>query len=153
MFAGSYESRFSFILEFSEERSEYITNELIEFNRTRQSPLWSSPPQSSVPLQVYALDDNQAVVGGFIGETNGVPEWLEVSILWVAEDARGQGVGGHLMSLAEEEAIRRGCRYARLATSDYQAPDFYRKIGYAIYGTLENCPRGETVHYLYKELT
>ena len=153
MFASSEETRFSFILELSEERSEYLTNELIEFNRTRQSPLWSNPPQSSVPLQIYALDDKEAVAGGLIGQTNGIPEWLEVSILWVAEDARGQGVGRHLMSLAEEEAKRRGCHYARLATSDYQATGFYRKIGYAIYGKLENCPRGETVHYFYKELT
>lgn len=44
------------------------------------------------------------------------------------------------------------CRYARLATSDYQAPAFYRKLGYQLYGQLENCPAGETVYYFYKEL-
>ena len=51
-----------------------------------------------------------------------------------------------------EEAKKRGCHYARLATGDYQAPDFYRKVGYRLYGELENCPRGETVYYFCKEL-
>jgi hypothetical protein len=92
------------------------------------------------------------IVGGLVGRTNQIPEWLEVSIIWVAEDKRRQGVGRRLMHLAEAEAIKRSCRYARLATSDYQAPDFYRKVGYKLYGQLENCPRGETVYYFYKEL-
>ena len=91
-------------------------------------------------------------MGGLIGRTNEVPEWLEVSVIWVAEDRRGQGTGRQLMRLAEEEAKRRGCRYARLATGDYQAPDFYHKVGYRLYGELQNCPRGETVYYSCKEL-
>jgi GNAT superfamily N-acetyltransferase len=98
------------------------------------------------------LDDKGFVVGGLIGRTNEIPEWLEVSVIWVAEDKRGQGTGHHLMGLAEEEAKRRGCRYARLATGDYQAPDFYRRVGYRLYGKLGNCPRGDTVYYFYKEL-
>ncbi len=91
-------------------------------------------------------------MGGLVGRTNEIPEWLEVSALWVAEDKRGQGIGRRLMRLAEKEGKRRGCRYARLATGDYQAPDFYRKAGYRLYGKLEDCPRGETVYYFCKEL-
>ena len=91
-------------------------------------------------------------MGGLIGRTNEIPEWLEVSVVWVAEDERRQGMGRRLMRLAEEEAKRRGCRYARLATGDYQAPDFYREVGYRLYGELLNCPRGETVYYFCKEL-
>ena len=152
MSASSEPSRCSFILELCEERSEYVINQLREFNRPRKSPLWLNPPQPSAPLQVYALDEKGSVVGGLVGRTNEIPEWLEVSVVWVAEDRRKQGTGHHLMCLAEEEAKRRGCRYARLATGDYQAPDFYRKVGYRLYGELLNCPRGETVYYFYKEL-
>jgi ribosomal protein S18 acetylase RimI-like enzyme len=150
--ASSEPSRCSFVLEPSEERSEYVTNELREFNRPRKSPLWLNPPEPGAPLEVYALDDKGAVVGGLVGRTNEIPEWLEVSVVWVAGDKRGQGMGRRLMRLAEEEAKRRGCRYARLATGDYQAPDFYRKAGYKLYGELANCPRGETVYYFCKEL-
>ena len=152
MSASSEPSRCSFILQISEERSEYVTNKLREFNRPRRSLLWPNPPQPSAPLQIYALDDKGFVVGGLIGRTNEIPEWLEVSVIWVAEDQRGQGTGRHLMGLADEEAKRRGCRYARLATGDYQSPDFYRKVGYRLYGELLNCPRGETVYYFCKEL-
>ena len=152
MSSNSAPSRFSFVFELNEAYSEYVTNALREFNQTRKSPIWLNFSQASAPLEVFALDDNGSVIGGLIGKTNGVPEWLEVSIIWVSEEKRGQGIGYHLMSLAEQEAKRRSCRYARLATSDYQAPHFYVKVGYRLYGQLENCPRGETVYYFYKEL-
>jgi ribosomal protein S18 acetylase RimI-like enzyme len=150
---NSSQPKYAFVSEPNEDRSEYVTNGLREFNQTRESPLWSKFPQASSPLEIYALDDNGFVVGGLMGKTNEIPEWLNVSVVWVTEEQRGQGIGQHLMSLAEEEAKRRGCRYARLATSDYQAPDFYKRMGYKIYGKLENCPQGETVYYFYKELT
>jgi GNAT superfamily N-acetyltransferase len=56
------------------------------------------------------------------------------------------------MERAEREALRRGCHYARLATGNFQAPVFYQKLGYTLYGTLENCPPGETVFYFWKKL-
>lgn len=145
-------SQYSFDFEPNEERSKYVTDRLIEFNQTRESPLWSNPPQASAPIQIFALDAKGSVIGGLIGKTNEIPEWLEVSTIWVAEEQRGKGIGHHLMGLAEEEAKRRSCRYARLATSNYQAPDFYIKAGYRLYGKLDNCPRGETDYYFYKEL-
>jgi len=150
--AGFEQTGCSFSLELNEERSEYVMDQLREFNRPRKSLLWSNPPQPSAPLQIYALDARGSVVGGLVGRTNEIPEWLEVSVIWVAEDRRGQGLGRWLMGLAEEEAKRRGCRYARLATGDYQAPDFYRKVGYRLYGELPDCPRGETVYYFHKPL-
>ena len=98
--------------------------------RRAQTQLWSNSPHPGALLEIYALDAGGGLVGGLIGETNAIPEWLEISILWVAEEGRRQGIGRQLMGLAEEEAKKRGCRYARLATSDYQAPEFYLKTGY-----------------------
>ena len=83
---------------------------------------------------------------------NSIPKWLEISVLWIEESTRGHGVGRRLMEEAEREGRQRGCRYARLVTSNFQAPEFYRKLGYIAYGTLENCPPGETNFYLWKEL-
>ena len=56
------------------------------------------------------------------------------------------------MEQCDHEAIQRGCRYARLSTSDYQAPEFYPKLGYTRYGLLADCPPGETVSYFWKPL-
>ena len=33
-----------------------------------------------------------------------------------------------------------------------QAPGFYSRLGYELYGTLENCPPGTTVFYFRKDL-
>jgi len=42
------------------------------------------------------------------------------------------------MELAEQEATARGCRYAYVDTMDYQAPTFYRKLGYQLAGQLDD---------------
>jgi len=118
---------YAFVIELSEERAEYVTNKIIEFNRPNHSPLWENLPYPRVPLEIYVLGEKGEVVGGLIGRTNQIPEWLEVSVIWVAEEKRRQGVGSQLMHLAEAEAKKRGCHYARLATSDYQALIFIAK--------------------------
>ena len=135
----------------NEEYAEYVTNRLKDFNKSRESPLWQNPPQPQAALQIFILDDNNSVKGGLIGRTNAIPEWLEVTVIWVQEEARGQGLGGQLMQQAEEEAERRGCGYARLTTSNFQS-HFYHKLGYELYGKLDHCPRGEMIYFLYKEL-
>lgn len=70
----------------------------------------------------------------------------------VDEQVRRQSLGRRLMEEAEREALLRGCHYARHATGNYQAPGFYERLGYTLYGKLENCPPSETVYYYWKEL-
>lgn len=145
--------KYSFSDEPDEAREDYVTNKLIEFNQPHASPLWKNPPQPRAPLHVYAADAQGGVVGGLIGRTNAVPEWLEISVIWVDEAARGQGVGRQLMQRAEDMARARGCHFARLSTANYQAPGFYEKLGYQRYGTLADFPRGETDYYYSKRLS
>ena len=130
---------------------EEITQRLVAYNlrHTATQPAAPHPPQ---PLQLFARDDSGALVGGVIARTHSIPFWLEVGILWVDEAQRGHGLGRRLMEQCEQAAIQRGCRYARLATSDYQAPEFYPKLGYTRYGVLADCPPGETVFYFWKPL-
>lgn len=146
------ESKYTFSHEPNAEQAAYVTNKLIDFNRSRQSSLWQNPPHPQTPLQIFILDNNGSVIGGLIGRAHAIPEWLEVTVIWVQEEARGQGLGGQLMQQAEEEAKRRGCHYVRLTTSNFQAPDFYHKLGYKLYGQLDNCPHEEIVCLFYKEL-
>jgi ribosomal protein S18 acetylase RimI-like enzyme len=132
--------------------SDNLVAELRRFNQGKASPLWEKRPRPAESLQFYLLDAKGNLIGGIQGRTHQIPEWLEITVLWVAEEMRKQGLGRELMHMAEDEARARGCRYARLATSEYQAPGFYRKLGYREYGMLENCPREETVYYFCKEL-
>ena len=144
----------TFDLSGSQEREKALTDNLIAFNKSR-SNLWDQNYDgrfTAAPLHVFTLDEAKRVVGGLIGRTHSLRAWLEVSILWVDEDYRGIGLGRALMERGEAEAIHRGCLYARLSTSHYQAPGFYEKMGYVLYGKLENCPPGDTSYYYRKDL-
>jgi GNAT superfamily N-acetyltransferase len=101
-------------------------------------------------LHVFVRDRNGATIGGVTGFTNW--EWLYVDCFWLPENLRGCGLGARLLGAAEDEARRRGCRYAHLYSYSFQAPGFYEKQGYKIYGTLEGYPPGEKRVSLRKNL-
>ena len=102
------------------------------------------------PLALFLRDASNNVGGGLSGATYW--GWLHVELLWIREDLRGQGHGGRLLALAEQEAVGRGCRHARLSTFDFQSPAFYTARGYEVVGTLPGFPPGHAKHYLVKLL-
>jgi len=69
-------------------------------------------------------------------------QWLFIDLLWVAEQIRGQGHGKTLLDLAEAEARSRGCQQVWLDTFSFQAPGFYEKSGYTLFGELSDYPPG-----------
>lgn len=103
------------------------------------------------PLSIYVMDEAGHLRVGLVGRTNAIRCWLEVTTIWVDDNYRGQNLGRELMARAESEARARGYIYSRLATTNYQAPGFYEKCGYVLYGQLENCPPGDTVFYFRKD--
>jgi GNAT superfamily N-acetyltransferase len=90
------------------------------------------------------------VVGGLIGAT--FFDWLHVDLVWLPEEHRGRGFGRRLLALAEEEARKRGAKNAFLDTFDFQAPGFYEKLGYRVFGSLPDFPVGHTRYYMCKAL-
>ena len=90
------------------------------------------------------------VMGGVIGTTYW--NWLSVELMWLKEELRGLGYGRKLLQLAEEEGRRRGATHAHLDTFTFQAPGFYEKHGYQVFGELKDFPPGHTRYYLVKEL-
>lgn len=92
----------------------------------------------------------QEIVGGVIGATYW--NWLYINLMWVKEDLRGRGFGRQLLSMAEEEARKRGAKNAYLDTFSFQAPEFYKKHGYQIFGELPDFPTGHQRYFLKKEL-
>ena len=101
-------------------------------------------------LIIAVSDAAQQVVGGLLGKSR--YGWLHIDLLWVRASIRGQGYGRQLMERAETIAVERGCHSAHLETYTFQAPGFYRKLGYEIFGELVDYPGDNTQYYLKKRL-
>nr|WP_240164143.1 GNAT family N-acetyltransferase [Pseudomonas allii] len=83
-------------------------------------------------------DDAGATQGGLYAKISG--QWLFVELLVVPEVARGQGLGAKLMNKVEALAREKGCQGIWLDTFSFQAPDFYRRLGFSIFGELKDYP-------------
>jgi len=102
-------------------------------------------------LALVARAGDGTVIAAALGETG--RGWLHVSVVWVDEQARRQQLGTRLMNAMESEAIRRGCHSAYLDTFSYQARPFYEKLGYEVFGTLDDYPAGHQRFYMRKRLS
>jgi GNAT superfamily N-acetyltransferase len=101
-------------------------------------------------LAIFLRDDRGQIMAGLYGHTWG--RCLDIRALWVRADSRGRGYGRALIVAAESEARARGCRLATLETHSFQAPDFYRKLGWEVFGVLDDYPAGHRKYYLKKSL-
>ncbi|MCR8646007.1 GNAT family N-acetyltransferase [Paenibacillus sp. N1-5-1-14] len=88
------------------------------------------------------------VVGGIM--CNMFMYSLYIDVLWVDEKYRGQDYGSKLIAGVEEIAKEKGCILVDTCTYSYQAPEFYVKCGYEIYGILEGFPDGIKKYHLKK---
>jgi GNAT superfamily N-acetyltransferase len=93
---------------------------------------------------------NGEAVGGVIGMT--FWNWLYIELMFVKEEHRRGGFGSRLLALAEEEGRKHGAQHAFLDTFSFQAPEFYKKHGYRVFGELPDFPAGHTRFYLVKDL-
>ena len=92
--------------------------------------------------------------GALIGGTRCLVtwHWLLVDWLWIAEGHRGAGLGATLLRRAEQAGIANGCTAAILNTFSFQAPSFYRRQGYRVFGQLDDMPPGHTRYWMSKPL-
>lgn len=94
--------------------------------------------------------DGGGTIGGLWGSAH--YDWLFVELLFVPEALRGQGFGTRLIEAAEGIARERGCTGVWLDTFEFQAPRFYRRLGYEVFGELPDYPRGGRRFWLRKFL-
>lgn len=102
-------------------------------------------------LAVLVVDaTTDQVLGGLTGRTSlGL---LFVDSFHLPPQLRGSGLGGEVLRAAEEEGRRRGCLNAVLYTLSFQAPDFYRKNGWTVFGTIPCRPPGASRVFMTKQL-
>ena len=112
---------------------------------------YSAAPLHGVqPLAAIATGDSAQVVGGAVGRTWGT--CCELLQLWVEPAYRGNGLALQLVQRFERRAAKRGCSVYYLTTLSYQAPDLYRKLGYAVLAEISGYPNG-IIKYLMHKIT
>lgn len=101
-----------------------------------------------IHLAAFARDDADAICGGI--KANVYWNGVEIDVLWVSEDHRGQDIGSALIRQVEDFARDKGAVVAYLKTVD--ARGFYESCGYEVYGTLEDRPIGTILYHMKKRL-
>jgi GNAT superfamily N-acetyltransferase len=135
--------------------AEAVTDGLVAHNVAASEALrvrFQPENLESSPLQAFAVDADGLLLGGCTGHTEDVWHWLTIDLMWVDPAFRGTGLGRALLASAEDEARRRGCRWAKLNTWEFQAPGFYETCGYEVYGREVDYPPGHVNHLMRKEL-
>ena len=113
--------------------------------------LWSKLREHGLAkLSNPDLEDDQ-IQGGLLGQV--YYKGMHVQLLWVDESLRQMGVGSSLLKKAEELARESSCTLIYLDTFSFQAPKFYEKIGFEVFGKIENFPETYTRYFLVKRLS
>ncbi|UZE09876.1 GNAT family N-acetyltransferase [Pseudomonas sp. B21-053] len=102
------------------------------------------------PVALLVRDDNGEILGGLYGRV--FYQWLFIELLSVPEEGRGLGLGSKLMQMAEELAQENECVGIWLDTFSFQAPEFYKKLGYSEFGQIVDYPPGHKRHFFQKRL-
>lgn len=95
-------------------------------------------------------EHSDEVLGGLYGSLH--YRWMFIELLAVPELARGQGLGSTLMEMAENLAREKNCVGIWLDTFDFQAPEFYRQLGFSEFGQINDYPPGHRRFFLQKRL-
>lgn len=131
------------------EDAEYIEKSVNEYIML-YTPTERAADAEEIVLK--AENGDGETIGGSILEFGGFAARMQISMLWVDEHYRKQGLGSMLIRESERIAKEKGCSIACLCTLDFQAPDLYKKQGYAVYAVYEDRPRTHSVYYMFKRL-
>lgn len=107
--------------------------------------------ENDQPFAVFARDKNGNIHGGL--RATAFWNYCIIELLWLAESARGKGIGKNLTAKAEQFALEQGFGHIRVETLDFQAKSFYEKQNYKVFGELPDHPKGHTTYCLVKALT
>ena len=123
-----------------------VVNDGLADHGREQAGYWNS-----TPLYVLVRDpSNGTVLGGLTGRTSlGL---LFIDLVFLPPELRNRGIGTRVLRMAEDEAIRRGCRAAVLYTITFQAPAFYERHGWREFGRVACDPPGTARIFMTKDL-
>lgn len=136
--------------DISKESKDYIEHklELYNFSKSKYlNPCIYTMEQKRFGFYAYA---NNRIIGGAYGFIDdGYWTWLD--LLFVDEKYRNMDIATNLIKQVEQFARNNKCIGIRTDTWSFQAKGFYEKMGFTIYGQLENHPP-HAIDYLLKKV-
>ena len=112
--------------------------------------LENGPPPNFWNIALLLQDDEGSSIGGLWGRA--AYDWLFIEAVAVPASLRRIGWGRALMLKAEQTAIEHSSIGIWLNTLAFQALPFYEKLGYQLFGQIDDQPRGGTHYFLQKRL-
>lgn len=144
----------TFLTGVREDLEDALTERLVEHNLAASAAVrerFEPGNLPSQPLAAWALDGDR-LLGGCVGSVEVVWHWLTIDSMHVDPGVRGTGLGSALLASLEDQARALGCRWAKLNTWEFQAPQFYAACGYEVYGREVDYPPGHVNHLMRKDL-
>ena len=126
--------------------SDFIRKKLIEHNMEQ---LPDKLKTSYEDVSFVLKDDLGEIIGGITA--NIFWHHMHIDFLWVDKSVREKGYGRELLKRMETLALDKGCRLIFLDTFSFQAPEFYKKNGYEVFGIIEDHPKGFNQYFLHKK--
>lgn len=122
---------------------QQAVQELKKFNRSFTGPF------EKEEFGFLAKNKKGELIGAISANTEW--EWIFIKHLWIRDRMRGKGLGSRLMDAIISEANGRGIYKYYLSTFSFQAPDFYRKLGFEVFGTLPGVSASYDSYFMKRE--
>ena len=119
-------------------------NGLLKYNLNKTSGKLKEP---DIEIIRIARNKDGTIIDGASGST--YLSSLELEVMWVNENYRGQNIASQLLKEIESEAKAAGCPPT---TYSFQAPEFYLKQGYTICGEVDGFPDNIKLYTLKKQI-
>ncbi|NUU77615.1 GNAT family N-acetyltransferase [Paenibacillus xylanilyticus] len=135
------------VYEDHDEDYKAVCNHLYNYNLRETKGLLKKPGKS---INLFLRNKTGKAIGGIFCAT--YCDTLYIDNFWIDEEYRNHGNGKTLILQAESIASDMGCKLAHTSTFSYQAPEFYQKMGYEVFGILDEYPEGIVQYFLKKKL-
>lgn len=140
-------AEFSISEDSSEESMNVLHTGLREYVQEHIGELRKKNPGIKINLIIKNVEGQ--VIGGLNGSS--ILKALYIDQLWVDEQYRGQGYGKELMRIAEGIARKEGCISSLAMVYSFQSPEFFKKLGYKIFGVSDGYPKPIKEYYFIKK--